>query len=162
MSDRTHVQLIVHDCPPDQAAAVLSIIDQHDLHLEYVEDGQPADGQLGLGLTYMDPEVVCGSAQLIAQELEQSAPGASWEVWEDPKYEWLGDLYRFTPTFGPWTANCDAEGTPVFTPDEVHRLAVLPNTVDEPARARALGEAHADALRALAARNEGIVLDPND
>jgi len=158
VSDRTPVQLTVYDCPPSQAAAALRVIHEYGLRFEFLNEGQPADDQLGLGLTYMDPEVPCGSAQLIAHTLQESAPRASWEVWEDPAYEWLGDLYRFTPDLGLWTANCDTEGTPLFTPDDVHRLAALPNTTDEPARARALGQTHDDRLHTLATANEGAVL----
>lgn len=159
MSDRTPVQLTVSACPTEQVGAVLDVIESYGLHLEYVEDGQPGDDQLGLALTYMDPEISCGSAQKIAQELQNHAPDASWEIWEDPKYEWLGDLYRYTPELGVFSAECDAEGTAVFTADEVHKLAILPNTVNEPARAYALGETHHSALRSLDKANEGVVLD---
>src|SRR5699024_7462220 len=125
---------------------------------EFLNEGQPADDQLGLGLTYMDPEVPCGSAQLIAQTLQESAPRASWEVWEDPAYEWLRDLYRFTPDLGLWTSNSDARGSRRFTPADAPRLAALPNTADAPARARALGQTHDDRLHTPATANEGAVL----
>lgn len=166
MADRTYFQLTVHHCPEDQVGAVLDIIAEHGLHPEY-EDGGPREDQLALGLTYMDDETRCGSADTIAHQLVEQAPQASFELWEDPKYEWLGDLRRYTPQLGVFAADCDSEGNAVFTVEKVKNLAALPDTVnaatgDSP-RARALGETHAAALRALAEKNAGVVMDrPSD
>lgn len=159
MSDRTPVQLIVADCPIDQVAAVLDLVKRFGLHVEYITDDQPVDGQLGLGVTYMDTEVVCGSAFTMARQLQQTAPDASWEVWEDPAYEWLGDLYRFTPELGLFTAECNSQGDPVFTDEQVLRL------FDEhPTRDRLesrLGGTHAAVLRNRLDDNAGVVLTPD-
>lgn len=161
MSDRTHLTLKISDCPASQAQAVIDLIDQHGLHPECDQPGQPADDQLGLGLAYMDHEVTCGSAQEISTHLQRVAPEASWEVHEDPAYEWFGDLYRFTPGLGVFTAECDAQGEPVFTPAQIRPMAYLPDTPDEPALSVALGEAHREALADLDAENDGVVIVPD-
>lgn len=154
MSDRTPLQLQILDCPLSQVQAVIDLVDQMGLHLEHVSDGQAADDHLGLGLTYMNDQTRCGSAQEIAQHLQQVAPDASWQVWEDPKYEWLGTLFRFTPALGLFAANCDAAGTPVFTDERVLELHESPELLAE------LGMNHIDALRALEESNDGVVLPP--
>ncbi|MFC4048371.1 DUF3145 family protein [Actinomadura syzygii] len=159
MSDRTPVQLRILDCPIEQAQAVIDVIEQTGLHLEHVEDGQPADDQLGLGLIYMDNAVVCGSAAKIANALHQAASGASWEVWEDPEQTWLGDLYRFTPALGLWSADCNSVGDPLFT--SAQALGLIDERLPRARLETKLGIPHAEALRELATRNDGIVLSPS-
>lgn len=157
MSDRTRLHLRILDCPLDQVRAVLDVIEKHRLHMEYDDEDHPAPDQLGLGLSYMDNEVVCGSAEQIATQLQQSAPGASWEVWEAPMFDWLGDLYRFTPELGLWTAECSSEGDALFTTEQVIKLAG-DQSLSGDELATKLGITHEAALRDRTRRNEGIVL----
>lgn len=158
MSDRTHIQLRVLDCPLDQAQAVIDLIDQENLGLEFVEDDQPSTNQLGLGLAYINDEITCGSADLIAKHLQEIAPGASWEVWEDPAYSWLGTLIRFTPDLGVFTADCDVDGVPYFTDQQVLDF-VDENMLSNQLKTR-LGRNHAVVLNDLADDNDGRVLSP--
>lgn len=158
MADRTYFQLVVADCPRHQAQTVLDIIDEFDLGLDSCGDIT----ELALGEAYTANEIRCGSTEEIAEQLAETAPNASWECWEDPKYEWLGALVRFTPNLGLFTHDCDADGLARFTPKEVASLAVLPDTVDEPARARELGELHREALDRFIEMNRGLSVYPTD
>lgn len=142
MGDRTCFQLQIADCPADQASAILEIIDAHGLSVG-IDD---APNILRLGERYACDETLCGTAEEVAAELQSVAPDASWECWEDPKYEWLGDLYRFTPDLGVFTAACDGEGQPRFTPLNVRQFMKKAAAIDETELRRSLGETHKDAL----------------
>lgn len=144
MADRTCFQLRVAHCPAGEVSEILDIIDAYDLGCE-----DAADGVLVIGTTYLGPEVRCGSAEDIATSLQERAPGASRECWEDPKYEWMGRLFRFTPELGLFDKDCDADGVARFTPHDMRSLLILPNTLDKPARARALGELHTTPLEEM-------------
>lgn len=141
MGDRTALQLRIADCPVDQAGAILEIIDAHDLSVDI--DDRPT--VLRIGEIYRIDEILCNTSEEIANELQVVAPDASWECWEDPKCEWLGDLYRFTPELGLFTVECGGEGEPLFTPVEVrHFMAKAATGGDD--LARSLGELHEQAL----------------
>lgn len=161
MSDRTPLQLIIHDCANDEVAPILELIEEYGLHLEYITDVR--DDQLALNQTYMDPEVRCRSAKKLSRQLQDLTPAASWTLWEDPGYEQLGELYQFTPQLGLFTQNCDAAGSPLFTADEVTRIAAIPESTNpitghEP-RSRALGQTHQQAIDQLTADRSNAVLD---
>lgn len=136
MGDRTSFQITIYDCPAEQAGAVLDALDNHNIGVDW---GSPLNTQvLFLGESYNEHEASCGTSDEMARELMAEAPGASWELWEDPKYEWLGAVWRYTPELGSFTADCDANGTPYFSstavwemlgnegPDRVRRLLGLP------------------------------------
>lgn len=159
MSDRTPIQLIVADCPLDQTQAILDLIEDKSLVIEYVDQTNPPEGQLGLGLSYMDYETTCGSSAEIAKHLQEVAPGASWTVWEDPAYEWLDKINMFTPELGLFTAECSTEGDAVFTADEI--LTIESRCSSRDALKTELGFDHRDALRELAEKNEDVVLVPS-
>ncbi|WP_347956138.1 DUF3145 family protein [Gordonia aichiensis] len=144
MGDRTPLQLQIVACPTAQAAAVLEIIDAYNLVLD--ADGDGDHGVLRLGEKYVDAEARCGSAEEVASRLHEAAPDASWECWEDPKYEWLGNLYQFTPELGLFTAECDGEGQPRFTASEVRQFTNMAAAGQDVDLARALGELHAQFL----------------
>lgn len=76
-------------------------------------------GLVTVGDRYLNPDMSCGSADTYADNLMEAAPGASFVLWEDPKYEWLGDLRAYAPDLGPYAAECDANGTPVLSPGEI-------------------------------------------
>jgi hypothetical protein len=116
MGDRTYFQVHIYDCPEDQREAARRVI------ADYVTAADE-DDVLHLTEGYTEDEVSCGSADELAPRLEQAAPGCSFVLWEDPKYEWLGSIRAYTPALGSFAADCDASGQPVFTLSEV--LAVL-------------------------------------
>ncbi|KJR10243.1 hypothetical protein UG54_01295 [Gordonia sihwensis] len=136
------MQLRIANCPDDQARAILEIIDAHDLSVDI--DDRP--NVLRIGEIYRIDEIPCKTSEEIANELQEVAPDASWECWEDPKYEWLGDLYRFTPELGLFTVECGGEGEPLFTAFEVRHFMAKATAVGGVDLARSLGELHEQAL----------------
>jgi Protein of unknown function (DUF3145) len=111
MSDRTNFQVYVYECPEDQReAAAAAITDIYD-----PDEGSTDD--LAEGITVYEARV--GTADEVAAKLREAAPGASFYLWEDPCYEWLGDMYAYTPELGIFTAACDSYGEPVFKLSEV-------------------------------------------
>lgn len=144
MSDRTHLQLQILHCPPDQLRKVHAVIEYSICDLADDEDVE-------LGETYEVEETVCGTADEIAAKLQQDAPDAAWLCWEDPKYEWLGKLHRYTPELGLWSRECDANGTPLFVAEEVLQFTRNPLIGMQQLRL-ALGLAHEQALETLLKR----------
>lgn len=137
MSDRTYFELKIVECPASQISEVRAVLLGHSL----LDD----DHVLRIGDSYTVDEIRCGTAEEVADELRVRAPGASWVCWEAPKYEWLGDLYRFTPELGVFTAECDGDGEPRFPPFHIQALLDSLGT-DQAAWKRALGVTHRDAL----------------
>jgi hypothetical protein len=79
----------------------------------------PAD-VLYAGRAYTDVEASVGSEDTIASALIESAPACSFTIWQDPKYEYDGELVMYHPDLGRYSCGCDANGS-------VH---VTANTVD--------------------------------
>lgn len=75
-----------------------------------------------IGEMYMNPEMSCGSADEYHARLMEAAPGASWVLWEDPKYEWLGSMNAYAPDLGEYGSECDANGQPVKFPGELREI----------------------------------------
>jgi hypothetical protein len=154
MGDRTWFQAVIFDCPPNQAQAVLDVFDEYGIHPG--DDVTVPDGHLALGATYVNEDILCGSAQETAARLQVDAPQSSWELWEDPKLEWLGDIWRYTPMLGAWTAQCSSQGTPVFSDDHIRSLHMRvshPLTLHE--LDKLLGFEHSRALAGLLPQNTG-------
>jgi hypothetical protein len=70
-----------------------------------------------IGERYLAQDVSCSSAGEYGDALREAAPGASFVLWEDPAYEWLGTLYAYAPDLGVFTAECDQDGTVVLSQD---------------------------------------------
>ena len=116
MGDRTAFQCTIDACPEDQREAVREILDEYADHLDWT-DALPAE--LSLDRQYTAHEVSLGTAQEITGRLTKAAPGAAFLLWEDPAYQWLGDVYAHTPELGTFTAACDADGNPVYTREQI-------------------------------------------
>lgn len=118
MGDYTDLQLFVHDCPDDQAAALVAVIVDRGLHVDW--DGPFAEpGELHIGTPYTSRGAAGDDSSDVADALSEAAPGAKFTVWTDPAYEWLGALVRYTPELGLHHAECDAEGNAVFSASEL-------------------------------------------
>jgi hypothetical protein len=130
MGDRTSMQVYVYDCPEDQRAGVLAILTE-----DYQLDGEwGAAGRevfLRLDIPYTADEISVGSADQIAAELIEAAPGCSFALWEDPKYQWLGSVNVYTPALGLFSAECDANGQPVYTAREITDMITKAGDVDQ-------------------------------
>lgn len=120
MGDYTNLQLFVHDCPDDQAAALVEVIIDHELHVDW--DGPLAKaGELHIGTPYTSRGATGDESEHLADALIDAAPGASFTTWTDPKYEWLGVVVRYTPDLGRHQADCDQQGQAVFGEQEILR-----------------------------------------
>lgn len=140
MGDYTALQLFVHDCPADQAAALVDVIVDHELHVDW-EGPYAEPGELHIGTPYTSRWAAGSESQDLADALIEAAPGAKFTTWTDPAYEWLGTVVRYTPELGRHQAECDAEGNAVFSASEL--LAAVGN---HPALAAYIGEPWSRAL----------------
>lgn len=108
MGDRTYQQLQILECPADQVANVLAVINEY--HYGPAYDGHGTETELLLGDTYVIEENNLGTALEVAGKLKD-LPGVSFEVWEDPKYEWDGDYYAHVEGFfGLYNCSISGEG----------------------------------------------------
>lgn len=153
MGDRTALQITIYDCPENEVNAVLDVLEEYGLAEDWDIRSASSLPELQLGETYVVNEASCGSSDEIATHLENKAPGTSFEVWEDPKYEWLGSLNRYTPTLGAFGAECDADGQPQWTADVILKLIDDAEELDD--IKKSLGVPWSDALAQLATANEG-------
>lgn len=137
MGDTTTFQAYVYHCPADQVDAALAELEAYDLQVNWGSRKTP--GRLELAEPYTSHDIGVGAASDIASALIEEAPGCCFVLWEDPKYEWLGSLYAYTPELGLFSAACDAGGQPVLTRSEIAQLI-------------------ADASEGLSARQGGTML----
>ncbi|NYI47940.1 hypothetical protein BJ993_005086 [Nocardioides aromaticivorans] len=102
MGDRTPIEAIVYSCPPERVDAVLEVFEEFGLGNEFVLPGDrepgPSDQRsLMLGRGYIHSDISVGSGAEIAAALPNEA---AWKVWEDPKYEHLGEVHLNHPDLG--------------------------------------------------------------
>lgn len=162
MGDRTPIEVIVYSCPPGRVNAVLKVFeefglgDQSGFPATPVPD--PSDQRsLKLGRGYIHSDISVGSSAEIAAALPAEA---AWKVWEDPKYEHLGEVHLNHPDLGVFVADCDAQGRPVFTNEEVDRL-IERTDADRVQLGHLTGRTWEIALEQLDEANKGIVI-PSD
>ncbi|WP_224279751.1 DUF3145 family protein [Nocardioides lacusdianchii] len=150
MADRTPIEVLVFACPDEDAGTVLDVLHEHGL--------LPQSPRTGLELCrgYMQAEMPVGSSEEIAAALPRSS---AWQVWEDPKYEHLGQVFLHHPDLGVFRADCDAYGRAVFSGDEVDQM-VSETGGDRVALGHLTGRTWQVALEALRSANEGIVVQP--
>jgi hypothetical protein len=121
MSDRTSMSAIVHiDREPTAVerrrfTAISRGYDGEDWNL-----GDPERHSLGFGLH----ENICGGSEEIFEQLCEELPeAAEIVVWEDPKYEWLGQLFGWKQGQDkPFSAQCDANGLVVLTEVDIEKI----------------------------------------
>jgi hypothetical protein len=137
VGDRTSFQVTIYECPPDKVAEVLAVIEEYDLGVDWNVGaewnvGGPTPGdktELVLGQQYNRHEMLCGSAGEIAGELNEI--GATYECWEDPKYEWLGEYHAHTPQLGHFSGECDSNGSIQVIASTLIRLVEEAQSLDE-------------------------------
>lgn len=113
MADRTPMHIIISTCPHPHRPALIALLNDWAIETEY---GTPLPtDQLELGHTYSAEQAVTGSTVDLTTELIDLAPNASWALWEDPCYEYVGQLHYYTPELGLWSGICDANGTALTT-----------------------------------------------
>lgn len=161
MSDRTYAQVIVADCPEAQRAAcreaIYDTFEADALNEEPMIDTDPgATGEasyrpsrwrrttdLVLHERYGDDECALDMHDRIAAAIIEAAPGATFVVWVDPKYEYTGELVAYAPDLGRFDSSCDADGNPTVTAYDILRL---PDPIDRAAIEARLGKAWMDRL----------------
>jgi hypothetical protein len=120
------IQLRIHSAPAGEFVALLDIIQEYELHGEY-ERG-PAEA-LTLGQVYRARDAVLGLCEEIATRLEEDAPNAVFELWQDPHWSTDGHYHAYVPKFGHFEAGCDAEGVPHVSVQElIQQLSSSPGT----------------------------------
>lgn len=117
MGDRTNVQLYIYDCPSTRVAAVLDIINDFQLELDWYE--APADDRITLGAAYGDNQGAGDAPQQIASRLIADAPEVSFDTWSDPAYDWLGAGVMYTPQLGRFDFESDSQGAPQFSSEQI-------------------------------------------
>lgn len=167
MGDTTNLQCRIYACPPEQVRAVLTALAEYHLNDDWMSFDQMPMSALVLGRPNVSNEVSCGSADELAGTLMETAPGASFELWEDPKYEWLGSLWRYTPDLGAFSAECDADGNPQYDANWIMgRLekgeAITPADVGVPWRAALTALEEAYPYDEKRKRTVGPTLEPID
>ncbi|MER5638273.1 hypothetical protein ABT095_15090 [Kitasatospora sp. NPDC002227] len=126
MGDRSPLQVFVHAADPDQHDAVLKVLTDHGLDLEY-EFPEIADGQLALGIRYFDVESGIDPEDLWAALID-AAPSAVFELWLDPFPAVYDGLYiGHVPDIGTYRVECNSDGTPLVNAAKLaEALAALP------------------------------------
>lgn len=137
MGDRTWGQLTVVQLDtekyPEEAEAILAVIVETGLAFQGNEpDGDPFTVlQVGPDAQYGDDQAPCGFVGSYLAPLAVTAPHAVFWGSESPAYEWLGEVIQYHPHLGLWRHNCDNDGYPVFTRDEVLNLIKLSKVESE-------------------------------
>lgn len=121
MADRSPLQITIHDCPDEEAVAVLAILTEHGVSPEFA-DTEPRDA-LHMRTPYIDVEADLGEEDRLATALITAAPHCAFVVWQDPKYECDGQLVMYHPTLGRFDCGCDAFGDPHIGIQTVWALA---------------------------------------
>lgn len=138
MGDRTYMAATIHDCPPERAGEVLNALAEF-----MAVDNEPA---LKLGEEYDVDETYCGNSEELASALAD-IEGIAFEVYEDPKYEWLGAVHLHTPELGSWSAQCETNGGAVFAASDIWEWVTSDLSPEQ--IAERLGKPWRDALEAI-------------
>lgn len=100
---------------------------------------------------YTAHEMSLGTADEIAAKLIEAAPGCSFDLWEDPYAQYLGDHRAYTPELGLFTSECTANGEPVYERSEIQKMIAEASAAGEDIAAhvhKATGGPWADHLTA--------------
>ncbi|WP_331734148.1 hypothetical protein [Streptomyces sp. NBC_00829] len=118
------LQLRIHSAPAGELVPLLDLMREHGLRGEY-ERG-PAE-VLTLGQVYRSRDAALGLCEEVAARLEEDAPNAVFELWQDPHWSTDGHYHAHVPQFGHFEAGCDVEGVPhVGVHDLIQRLSNSP------------------------------------
>lgn len=163
-----HIRTAVRDDFRDRATELLDDLENDergtlDIAVNEIACGSASemstflDALIEKGLTATCP--ACGgegdeSCLACAGEGEVTYPGVdfAYSVSEDPKYEWLGDLWVHVPGMAlDYNSDCDSDGTPVVRPQFLLTHIEQAETLEglRAALRNVLGQEHLDAFKAL-------------
>lgn len=118
------LQLRIHSIPAGEVVALLDLMREHKLRGEYERGPSEA---LTLGQVYRARDAALGLCEEVAARLEEDAPNAVFELWQDPHWSADGHYHAYAPDFGHFEAGCDAEGAPhVGVHELIQRLSSSP------------------------------------
>lgn len=109
MSDRSSLQILVYAVAEEDRAVVSDVLDAHVLLPDW--DGDPST-PLVLGTCYGVHESPLGEVRELVREMQEQAPSAAFEAWQDPHPTADGEYFAHVPGLGTYTADCDAQGNP--------------------------------------------------
>lgn len=122
MSDTCNAALTVTDCPDDQRAALLAVVEDLDLgDVAYDSPDDPAAPVLSWGWN----DAPLDLNETIAAALIEAAPGATFTTCAEPAYEYPGTVTMYAPDLGRFDGVCDADGTPYVTATELRKAEDL-------------------------------------
>lgn len=111
MSDRASARYTFYHVPPEDAAKVVAFLMEYADAIEWSEQ-MPTDAVV-IGAGYTVEEVTLGVHDEIYAALKDT--GVYYSCYQDPKYEWDGQVEYFTPILGRFTAYCNSAGDVYFT-----------------------------------------------
>lgn len=131
MSDRSAATLHLHVVPDNAVIAleIRALLDQHDLRGE--DNLFDVDARLPDPIipgTYMDDEASLTIVDELGGALAET--GATFELYQDAKYEWPGSCWLHVPDIGSWQGECDNDGSVTLTGLQVDRI--IDTWLDEP------------------------------
>lgn len=132
MSDRTTLTVLVKT-PEVHRAPVLELITRDSgIDLGGDTDSVLDNGMIILSLEQERPGAAEDLARRLADYAEEKRARLAFKVWEDPVYEWLGQVVIQAPGHELFTAPCDVEGTIRIAFDRIQGF------LDDPAAVRAV------------------------
>lgn len=122
MGDRTYAEVVIHRT--EKRAEVWTAVSDYLDH-DWTSGGPPEDGLIELGVTYGTCDVGCGVVGELSHTLIEIDPGIVFEMHEDPKYEWLGEVAVYVPELGLWSQECDSNGSAVLNYEQVATTGIF-------------------------------------
>lgn len=139
MSDRSYLSVTIHSCPPEHRDAVA----------ELLADADTIDSD-----EHAWEERCLGESSTYAHDLGDISPEIAYEIRQDARYEYDGDLTLHVPGMGTFTADLSASGQILITREQT-LTAIREAAGDLPATLTAIdtlyGQPFTHALAALTA-----------
>ena len=125
MSDHTEFSGFIYSVPDENKADLALILTEwgfgQDWSARY-RDWQVADVDrlVDEKVNFTCDQFRCGDTEELAGILKDLR--CVFEIHEDPKYEWLGTLCMYHPDLGMLASQCDADGSPLVSVNQVLKL----------------------------------------
>lgn len=161
MGDYTPMEIVIYDCPPEKARDVLIVLDDHGASPGWF--GSSPGDELELTTSYGVDEARGDESEEVIGKLREL--GVTAAAWTSPKYEWLGSYTAYHPDLGYYQADCDDQGVPQFTAENLtkfmakHRDMTVGAFLDE-VMPKVTGEVWREKFAELMDANAGKVLKP--
>lgn len=124
MSDRAALTVVVYDGPEDELVAIVEVFRKWDLNADFGFSTEEL-ASIALGEQYGYDEIRIGDDDEIFGELVEAAPGSTFVVSQDPKYEYDGSVHMYVPELGAFSGTGNSDGEPYVTADVVRKASSL-------------------------------------